>query len=269
MPTVADKSQAPVFSEEIEDPINVLVYSPPGHGKTTLIGTLLEDPRLQPALVADFEGGIRSIRSKCQVITVAQIKNHKPIPGKITVVRIRKWDDFNELYDYLVENPDVYKSVAIDSLTEVHYLNLTEVVGIAFNADQKKHDPDVAEQRDYLKSIAQMRKLVRYFRDLDINVIFTATSQVGEEPRTRRPMAMPALIGKFAAEVPALVDTVGYLAVIEEGEGEKKVSTRVLLLQPSERFMAKTRTEGQPIETLENPTMGKLFDLLNGKKVLV
>jgi hypothetical protein len=246
--------------------LKLLVHAPAGHGKTRLIGTMLDDPRFLPALLCDFEGGSTTINSRLQRVTLNELEEmsaNKKVPtDKIVCVRIRAWEDLNLIYAILEEGQ--FRSVALDSLSEIHYLSLNEVVAAAVRA-KSTHDPDVAEQHDYLKALAQMRKMVRFFRDLeDMHVIFTATSMDTEDARTRRGQVRPNLIGKLSGEIPALLDYVGYLGITEEGG----VSTRVLCTEPSERFVAKARNDEDATSHLDgmlkDPTLPKILDQLDG-----
>ena len=58
----------------IEDAIKALWYAPPGHGKTTLLGTAVNDERVSPMLLLEFEGGTRSIQSKIRKIKLEELE---------------------------------------------------------------------------------------------------------------------------------------------------------------------------------------------------
>ena len=138
---------------------------------------------------------------------------------------------------------------------------MDEALQLALKED-KRHDPDIPEQRDYLRSAGQMRRLVRFFRDLPIHVFFTASAAWLQDPQTRENKLWPSLTGKLAFEIPGLVEIVGYLAIVEN---EDKTE-RWLFTQPSGRFEAKDRTEGGKLgEYIIEPTIPKILDLIEGK----
>lgn len=249
----------------VDDPANVLVYGPAGHGKTYLIGTAVGDKRLMPMLLAEFEAGTRTIRSKCRRVTVDDLgKPPAPTVDKIDLLRVTTWHELEQLLDFLDTAKNPYQSVALDSLSEIGYLNLTTVVNEQ-KAKNSSHDKDVPEIADYLRHQIQLRRLVRDLRDLPIHTIFTAGVVEVEDARTRKPALRPSFSGKLVNEMPGLIDVVGYLAVVEEGDGEKAVTYRSLMLQPGDRFYAKLRREGDPISRLDRPTLPKLLDLVEGK----
>lgn len=247
----------------VEDALKMLVYSPPGHGKTTLLGTGAGDPRISPMLILEFEGGTRSIKSKIRKIKLEKLGETEPTVDKIDVIQIQSWDDFDVVYDFLDSADHGYRSLGLDSLSEMNYLNMTEALALALRED-KKHDPDIPEQRDYLRSAGQMRRLVRFFRDLPMHVFFTAGASTQQDPRTKEYKAWPSLTGKLTFEIPGLVEIVGYLAVVDvDGDGENPDTTeRWLFVQPTGKFEAKDRTEGGMLgEYIENPTLPQIFDL--------
>ncbi len=246
---------------KVNDALKILVYSPPGHGKTTLLGTAAGDPRISPMLVLEFEGGTRSIRSKVRKIGIEDLGKLSPSLNVIDVIQIQQWADFEVVYDFLDTANHGYKSLGLDSLSEMNYLNMTEALRTAIKED-KRHDPDIPEQRDYLRSAGQMRRLVRFFRDLPMHVFFTAGAGIQQDPRTKENKAWPALAGKLAFEIPGLVEIVGYLAVVDL-EPDSPTTARWLFVQPTPRFEAKDRTEGGLLgEYVENPTLPKIFDLV-------
>ena len=97
--------------------LKILVYGSPGVGKTVFAATTNDDKRTSPALLIDLEGGTLSIADK-----------------DIDVVRVTKFKQFNEIYEYL-RNGSHYKTVIIDSLTEVQKLNMYEILQQAVAAN--------------------------------------------------------------------------------------------------------------------------------------
>lgn len=237
--------------------IKLLVYGPSGHGKTTLLGTAIDDPRLRPMAFLNFEGGTISIASKTRDIAVDDLGH--PEEGLIDVVDVQSWGDFDRVYEKLRGLTNVYRSIGVDSLTEVNYLNLRDAVSLATQADPK-HDADIPEMRDYQRSAVRLRALVRQFRDLDAHVFFSALSQDSENSQTGLSERRPALTGKLSEEIVGLLDVVGYLAIVEDDEA----SWRRLLCQPASRCMAKDRSEGGRLGTfIENPTLSTICDHLS------
>jgi len=241
-----------------------------GHGKTTLIGSAVSDdgkgdPRLLPMLLLDFEGGSEAIESKVEEISVSDLGKVPPPDNKIHVVRVKKWDDYEQAYDFLLNNTEVYKTVAVDSLTEVNYLVLDTIVGEELKKNGRR-DPDVPQQQDYMRGAVWMRRLVRMFRDLPMNVIMTALPIEIQDPISKEMILTPSLIGKLASELPAQMTIVGYLALVEPPQKPNQMrqeAVRELFVKPVGNFHVKDRSErGKLGESVVNPTLPKIMNLL-------
>jgi len=259
---VVEKGAQPYISVEGglagEDPrekfryLNILVHSPGGHGKTTLIKSATEDPRLYPILVLDDEGG-------------APLRFADADPSRFTLRKIRTLDDVNTIYEYLAKGNHPYKSVAIDSLTDLQKVGLTEFVYGSAGMVPKNFkgtvvDVKQAEIQHWGKSHTQMTMLVRYFRDLPMHVIFTTLSVTDKDEITGKISTNISLPGKQQADIPGVPDIVGYLD-IQKIEGKQ---VRILKVQPDGKICAKDRTDalGDGIIIEQHGGLTKMLDLI-------
>lgn len=225
-----------------------MVHGPQGHGKTHLMGTLAHDPRTAPALFLDFEGGDLTL---------------KGMPGEWDQAEVRSWEDYNEQFERLVNNKEGFKSVGIDSLSETHIfalLNILEIEGA------KRKNRNLIEQGDYGTAMVQMRRLVREFRDLDLHVLFVASSKDVRDPREGM-VKKPALSGQLADDIPGMMDLVGYLAITDEVDEEGDATGNVirsLLLQNYPKVRTKVRTPWGVVapDEIDNPTITSILDTL-------
>ena len=234
------------------DTLKGLFYAPSGHGKTHLIGTAAQDTNFWPMLILDYEGGAKTIRSKIREVGIEDLGH--PVEKRADVVHTTSWDDVRAVCDFLEED-DVYRTVVVDSITEINYLCIVSCLGFA-KAQKSSHDPDVLEQRDYLRVATLMRRFIRFLRDLNVHFIMTALAKVDEDPVTKKKKVFPNLTGKLGSEICDLVDLVGYLALDEDKEGNVE---RVMVFKPNPRFDAKARVEGRDIENMYGPTIPKIY----------
>lgn len=127
---------------------------------------------------------------------------------------------------------------------------------------EPERDPDIPSVREWGKNIEQIRRLVRGFRDLEMNVIFTALAKGDRNPKTGVTKNKPYLSGKLADEVAGFLDIVGYLySKVDAVNGEEK-TVRRLLTQKTEEYVAKDRTARLPTPVVEEPTMKKLYEYI-------
>jgi hypothetical protein len=221
-----------------------LFFSPPGHGKTRLLGTAADDERTYPMAFLNFEAGERTL-----------------VGQDVDIFDIRDMQDYTEAYEILSDPDTEYKSVGLDSVTETQVVGLLNIL----EKDAKRADPDQLAQPDWGVILVQMRRLIRHYKFLPMHVFMTALSRDDTVPRIGV-VKIPAVQGAFAAELPGIMDTVGYLAMEEDDDG---VNHRILLLDPQEypRFQVKARSPWNapaPSE-IEDPTITKLLDALGYK----
>jgi hypothetical protein len=126
-------------------------------------------------------------------------------------------------------------------------------------------DPDIPSMREWGKNIEQIRRLVRGFRDLPINTIFTALAKTDKDTKTGTVTKKPYLSGKLADEVAAFLDVVVYYYVKNVKEGDEVVQKRLLLTGATDALVAKDRSGNLPM-IIQGPTMQRLHDhIIAGK----
>jgi hypothetical protein len=224
----------------------MMIYGESGTGKTTLAGSADAVPMMRPVLVVDIEGGTESLRHAYP---------------EVELVRVKTWKEMQGLYNVLYDGNSGFQTVVLDSLTEIQKFNMDQVM-IELMGNRPDLDPDIPGMREWGKSLEQVRKMVRGFRDLPVHTIFTALAKSDKDAKSGIVTMKPSLPGKLADEVAAFLDIVGYYYTKEitndEGEPEQK---RLLLTQKTEKNVAKDRSGRLPV-VVESPTMANLFEYI-------
>lgn len=242
---------------EVNKPhLNVMIWGPPGVGKTVLAATCADHPDLGPALVLNIEGGLLSLGTRKNV--------HKVDIHSFEELEAYFWKISTKVKPY-----DIYKTVILDSVTEVQTLSLlgittNEVEKSKKKGDSKRTSIDEIFVGDYGKDTARLKRVFRWFRDAPVNVIFTAlqknvfakTTTQNEEPKLLS--VEPWLTEKLGQALMGYVDFVWYLNVNAEGK-------RCLLTR--DRGMFKGKTRGLNFskalgEVVVEPNLAQLYDLL-------
>jgi hypothetical protein len=210
--------------------LKCLLYGDPGIGKTRFLGTAMQDPRTSPILILDFEGGTSTLAGL-----------------DVDVMQVGSWEDFNAAHQMLASGDHPYKSVAIDSVSEVHWYALKTLMDLR-PEDTKKID-DISDQQEYGQALVQLRNFLRSFRYLPLHVFFTAHAKEEDDPH----------------EVLGVVDVAAYMCWATFGKGSDAHSERVMVLRNWPKIRAKTRTpwESDAPNELLDPTMSALLDAVN------
>jgi len=237
-----------VMSPDQIEYLNLLVFGEPGAGKTYLAGTAQDHPKTSPVLVLDVEGGTTTLR-------------HRP---DVDVIQVRSIEQIIAVHNKLVtDNKGYYKTVVIDSLTELQKLDLSDIMKELVQR-RPDRDPDVPDVREWGKTGVHMRKIVRHFRDLPMNTILTALVDPYKDS-TGSVVYYPNLPGKMRTELAGFFDVVGYLYTrpSEEGEENGQAINRIIQFTGTQKVIAKDRTATLG-HFMENPTIPLMFDAIHG-----
>lgn len=239
--------------------VTFLFFSRPGVGKTVLLSTAKDDVRSAPALLLDFEAHTLSIRSKLQSIELVDLlKGKLPKTDKMLCLRVHEWEDLEAIVTYFEDNKSPIKSIGVDSISEINYMNLRKCCRDGAARKPGISDDEPPEIGHYQKSLTQMIRLIRRLRDLPQHVFISGQLEDKEDKTSGITMMQTALSGKLSAQAGHLVDCIGYYYANKDGE-------RIMQFSPSNRVVAKDGTEGGLFrEDIEDPTITKLFDIIEG-----
>lgn len=238
--------------------INMLVYGRSSIGKTTLAGSADAVPEMRNVLCLDAEAGTLSLRKT---------------DYDVDVIRITNWNDLADIYNALLAGGHNYQTVILDSLTELQDMCMREIMRqMKEDPDNFERDPDVPGMYEWNKSEKQVKRLIRAFRDLPMNVIFTALMKEDKDTKTGVQMKLPDLPGKLAHRVAALFDIVLYYTIItRKGDDDEDAGqVRVVATQAGTNTVAKNRGSDDLPELLEipdprvTPAMSIIYPLIVG-----
>lgn len=173
----------------------LLLYSDPKMGKTTLAETAVG-----PRLILDAEGGTDWLVSD----TVTWDPKTSPPTGLDSdvsvVVHVLDWDTVELVYSWLQRGEHEFRSVILDSLTELQ------------KQCKRSITTDAMEQRDWGTLYDRMDPVLRGIRDLTKHptnplwtVVITALA-VEKDKKT-----IPDIQGSMARSLAGQMDTIGYL----------------------------------------------------------
>ncbi len=233
------------------DYTNTLIYGDSGVGKTRLAASAALVADCAPVLLIDIEKGGTSARGFSNIYTVR--------PTSFTELA----NVGRELKKQQTNGGIQYKTIIVDSLTEAQRLGTDAVMARTVERAREKgetKDPDHPDWGDWTKSHNTFRRLVRSFRDLECNVIFTALAQV-DNSRPSKPKAKPKLNGAMADEIAASLDFVFYM--FTQTDDEAKEVRRGILTSSTEDIISKDRS-GNLDRTIADPTWEIIYNQIIG-----
>lgn len=258
--------------------IKMLVYGEYGSGKTWLLSTAVGVPDMQDVLMVDAEAGDMTISEgsggfKFDKIDTVRVENYKQVAHVQSFLRthcqLREEGDKNKMRELeaklkrlepdQIKEPRQYRTVIIDSLSEVESFCMYQLLGIT---DKTRLDEEVAsaEWTEYKKQNSMIQRLVRGFRDLPMHVLVTCASSYTQD-ENKRMLYTPSLTGKLSRQVQGFMDVVGYLQT-GQAESEEAPIPRRLYVQPTKgkRFAAKCRFSSFKGSYFDNATMGTILE---------
>lgn len=195
--------------------LKALVHGPSGNGKTVFASTA---DGLGKVVLANLEAGTLSIADKIE-------------SGSVQSVRIQTHDELKAFCLEIKSTNHGFETLVVDSLTEAQKIIMESIL-----ASQKKKE--IPALQDWMKLSEETRKMVRFFRDLPLNVILVCLSKDEKDEQFGSIVRKPSLSGKLPEEVSGYMDLVLYIAT-KEVEGNIE---RFAVTQPTERLYAKDRS---------------------------
>lgn len=256
-----------IYKPRIEQyKLKMMIYGPPGVGKTTLLASAGLHKLTAPILLINIEGGILSVAD-------SSVIGLKEPPD---VVDLKTFEGLEQIFWYLAKGDHPYKSVGIDSLSELQMINLEGIVQRLVNkisgSGAKRQSLDDIWQEDYGTSTQQLRRVVRQFRDLPMHVLFSCHDSTSQD-KDKNEIVHPMLTPKLRAAVMGYMDVIGYMYVDSEAaaeeeaeEGDEDQTPRRLLCRPYQKWVAKDRSPGQRLGLVINdPSIPIIIDRILGK----
>lgn len=251
---------------EVEDHRSTVIYGRSGTGKTTLASTW---PK--PILYLDIrDRGTDSI---------ADVKG-------IDRKRIHESDDIDEVLEWLLRNPKKYKTVVLDTMSQLQEIMVEEQgkkakKKIRGSDGKRPGDFGTLSKQDWGQVASRMKSLIIDFRDLPMEVVFIAQDRVNREDDdedgddTLAPSVGPRLMPSVASVLNAAVSSIGNTFIrvrhvkVEDSKGRKRTEERkeyCLRVGPSSVYMTKLRKPKKVVapDFIVDPDYEDIVDIIKG-----
>ena len=240
---------------DLDTPTIITLYGRPGTGKTTIACT---GPK--PLLLID-------VKDK----GTDSGKREDLEPGDITVFELEDFDEIYEVYDYIQDHPERFKSVAIDHMTALQDFCYQKVMDE--EGKSKMSQGMYGTAGSYLKEVINLYKGLT---DLGITPIFNCQDRMesgdGEGEDQLLPEVGPSLMPSVARTLCAASRVIGHTYQFENVEklDGAKVRRNIefrLRLGPNPYYITKvTRPVGTPCPMfLVDATYKDIMKIVKGK----
>lgn len=271
--------------------IKLFVYANPGLGKTTLLCTAADVPQMRDVIMVDAEKTELVISDNPRISPEGQehlLNNRVPINSFKELAPIHDWlkghcrardaylkDKSEATLNVLraeearlrgchkddITNPMMYRTVLVDSATEVNQMSMTDLFGVedAKIMAGKADDVEVAGWPEFRMNMDRMKLVMRSFRDLPMNFLCTAHAQYKQD-ELKKFFYEPALTGQLAKIVQGYFDIVGYMQSGKTGAGPEAKSEYRMYVRPTSNFHAKNRRAVFQGDYFLDPTMQSIME---------
>ncbi len=248
--------------------LKLLIYGNFGVGKTYLAGTSAEVKSMKDVLIINAEAGDLSLEAfeGIDSITVTDfrtlgrineyLKQHCTARDAKDTKRLKELEANVRGIDIKdIDKPKEYRTVIIDSLTELEAYCMNQLLGIT-DTTRLDEEAQSAEWAEYKKNHTMMQRVVRAFRDLPMHVIFTASEQF-QQDENKKYRFSPDLTGKLSKKIQGFMDMVGYLAVGKDGD--KTIRRLYVSPSPTSKYDAKHRYQAFKGDFFLNPSIKSIL----------
>jgi len=239
---------------EVNRSLSILVHADTKVGKSTF-GNTAPAPRL----LLDTESAARFLPgSKVAWNPMTQAPPEYDGTWETCVVTVRDYETFTKAYDWLNSGQHPFKSVVIDSVSE-----LQDKCKYNLTADGRM------TMQLWGDLLAHMGRMVRNFRDLTEHptrpleaVVMTAMTQM-KDGKYR-----PYVQGQLQTQLPYFMDVIAYMFVDEvpnsHDPSQPPTDVRRLLTAKHVQFEAGERVQGRLPTIIDSPTVGTMLDYVFG-----
>lgn len=231
--------------------VSFLIHGPSKVGKSTLATTAP-----YPRLYLDVEASSRFLAINAKVWD--PYAEAPPIPDgtwDTAVVYVRDFDTMVKVYEWLQLGEHQFKSLIIDSISELQVRLKEKISG--------RGKMQIQQWDDMLRVLSG---LLRDLRDLTMHpsnpfeaIVLIALTRMKDD------MYRPLLQGQVADTIPYLFDVVGYLWVDQVADTNPELGThevRRLLTGKHDVYEAGERVSGRIPRILDNPNIEQMIDMV-------
>lgn len=230
-----------------DKPFTALLYCPPGIGKSTAIGLAAEASEGN-TLVLDIDRTIDRTIAKHEVVK----DSSRLYTAKID--NINTFEDWTETLSTLAQMKESgtldFSTIAVDNISELERCILSDL-------GRQGKNKGVPAQSDYQYMQFKLVNSLRFMKNLDVNIIWTAwedVRQIVSPNGTSYSQIIPKMSHKIVDNICGLCDVVGKILVNKEDQ-------HGILLEATQNIYAKNQIDSRKTCRVEDFVK---FERING-----
>jgi hypothetical protein len=225
------------------------------HGETKVGKSTLGNTAPAPRLIMDAEGGSKFLPGK-KVVWNVQTDPPPEYDGswETCIVTVRQFSDVRRVYDWLNSGKHQFKSLIIDSISEVQKRCVDDIAG----TEQMSQQAWGALLRAMESTVREMRDLTTHPTNPLTAVVLIAMS------REMNGKMRPYVQGQLSTTMPYFLDVIGFLTVVEvpnqEDPTQPPAKYRKLIVGPNPHFEAGERVQGKLGDEIWHPHVERMIE---------
>lgn len=239
-------------ANEIKAGLKIGIYGPGGSGKTTTVATACDVPLGRPMLYINARGNPHVVASRGAEVTVVDLKKFSDLEKvRLDIMRDLAADDFP------------FKSIALDTVTEMISMDLRDRYGPMTNIEWTQHSATTADGLNVIRNFSDIAD------NYGINVFFVfQETNEDREVRGQKVNRSELMLNKaLQSQAPGIINWLGRLYVLDD----QPRYTRVLDFRPLEKEQVSKwqidpqdeRFQGILMEVYD-PNLGDIIDAVKG-----
>lgn len=220
------------------------------HGRSKVGKSWMGDTSPAPRVILDAEAGSRFTPSKKVLWNPSEPPPKSDGTWETAIVPIRSFKDVSQSYQWLNSGKHPFRSVILDSISEVQQKAVDDIAGV-----------NAMRTQDWGELLRKVSDVVRKFRDLTVNpvrpmdaVLFIAMTKQSQDGMWR-----PHLSGQLGTTFPYYCDITGYLGIVQEDDG---TITRRLFIGPTPGYETGERVGGRLGTYIDNPSITTMIEMI-------
>lgn len=242
-----------VKPDRLSEPEMIILYGPPGGGKTHLAHSVAEVEGLWPVLSLDTEGSTQGTIEGFPKDRIDVIRPQKVFPGN-------EWKGSIQVLEGLLTKKHKWKTVIIDVADVLQEWGIAEgkVAGDGYAQWNFIHD-ELTAPPNKKKGVRGLFHRLKAADFLTILVIHDKQESLNEEGTLT--YGTVQWQGQGKTKIGGIPDIMGYVTRDTNSAG---VSTSTVHLAGNKRFLAKNRF-GLPAKIVD-PSMAKIYDMIRNRE---